>query len=192
MGFENWTKQEQYQYRKAQYSPGTMVAVPTHEAFGGESGVFAAGLVHTCNWLGIVQVYLTDRWVCSVDEVEQIDRSEIVEGWFTGDALLLAHVIETGSTMEGYRREDWPVLYGDPFSGQRGPYSCWLKPRRLKPMSDVFDPTAGGAAVNLFMGSPVYCLVVRASERLAGGPIEPWPIVGQSPRVQGFPIQQAW
>lgn len=174
---------EQYAKRKTLYKPGDIVTIPTFTAFGGDDDRAGVGVVASCNWLGLVQLYLVDRWVNEGEAVGPVDPSEPVEAWWGGDGLLISEIFEVVGSVDGYAVDDWPAAIDKlPLGETEGRWFTHFKTRKKMPITEPLDPTSTRQMVTHFKAVTLDYIPVRVSERLN------WATTGFAPDAQPDPV----
>jgi len=173
---------EQYAKRKTLYKPGDVVTIPTFTAFGGDDNLAGVAVVASCNWLGLVQLYLIDRWISDGEAVGQVDPSEPVEAWWGGDGLFISEIYEVVSSIDGYSVDDWPAAIDKiPLGETEGRWFTHLETRKKMPTTEQLDTASTRQLITLFKAVTLDYVPVRVSERLN------WATTGFTPDPQPDP-----
>jgi len=128
---------ERYAFREAAYGPGTVVAVPTVEGWGANSGMFGLIVIESCNWLGTISWFGLDCWVDELPTADTLDEvvasASVVEAWITGDAMTRTGDQIIVGQLSGFDVADWPIPVMMWIDETRGPSVVRLRPREFLP-----------------------------------------------------------
>jgi len=116
------SKADQYKTRKSLYRPGDIFTIPTRTGFGGNDDLSGLAVVASCNWLGLVQLFVVDQWIAVGESIGVLRPADVVEVWWGGDGFFLSGIYDVVAHIETSSRA---VLYTNrnccqpPLSGDR-------------------------------------------------------------------------